>query len=122
MATGTLLVFRNYSSDLTYAQTAALTTLVFFQLFNLFNSRSAIRSIFQLVWKKSQLLLTVFSLAVLLQLIAVYYRPISTLLGLRSLDLPTLSLCLAVALSIVLVDELRKLGLAMMKSWIMSGV
>ena len=118
MAAGTLFVFRSYlATDLAYARSAALTVLVFFQLFNLFNSRSNSRSIFALDWKKNQLLLWMFGIATALQLLALYYLPLSTLLGLKPLDLPTLIVSLAIAGSIVFVDELRKLGRVMMLNW-----
>ncbi|MEK9167452.1 MAG: cation-transporting P-type ATPase [Patescibacteria group bacterium] len=117
MAVGTLLVFRLNIGDLTYARTAALTTLIFFQLFNLFNSRSAVQSIFNLNWSANRLLLIMFGLASGLHLIAIYYPPLADLLGLTALSISTLVVCLAVALSIVLVDELRKLGRVMILSW-----
>ena len=117
MAVGTLLVFRLNIDDLTYARTSALTTLIFFQLFNLFNSRSAIQSVFNLNWSANKLLVTMFGLASGLHLIAVYYLPLAGILGLTALSFPTLVVCLAVALSIVLVDELRKLGRVIVLSW-----
>ena len=57
MATGTLLVLdatlagrpHQGAGDMRYAQTMAFTTLVMFQLFNVFNSRSDERSAFHRV-------------------------------------------------------------------------
>jgi Ca2+-transporting ATPase len=117
MAVGTLVIFRLNITDLVYARTASLTTLIFFQLFNLFNSRSAVQSIFDRHWASNTALLAMFGLASVLHLIAVYYTPLATVLGLTALSFPTLVLCIVVALSIVLVDELRKLTRVMVLSW-----
>ena len=117
MTIGTLFVFRLYLSDLTYARSAALTTLIFFQLFNLFNSRSATQSAFNRGWSSTRLLLSMFGLAVALHLVALYSPPVANLLGLVALDWQTLVICLVTSYSIVLVDELRKLGRVMMLSW-----
>ncbi len=117
MALGALFIFERFASDLVYARSATLTTLVFFQLFNLFNSRSATASVFKINWFDNRWLLLMFGVATTLQLGVLYWPSVSGVLGLTALDLPTLALCLVVSLSIVLVDELRKLGRIMMLSW-----
>ena len=91
--------------------------LVFFQLFNLFNSRSASTSVFAMKVTNNKWLLMMFGLASILQLGALYLPGVASVLGLTALSLPTVALCLAVAVSIVLVDELRKLGRVMVLSW-----
>lgn len=117
MAIGTLVVFSRYSTDLVYARSAALTTLVFFQLFNLFNSRSASRSVFATPLGSNRLLLATFGLASLLQLGAIYWPTTQHFLGLTALDGSTVVFCLAIALSVVAVDELRKFLRLGLLSW-----
>lgn len=117
MALGALFVYGQFSSDPVYARSATLTTLVFFQLFNLFNSRSATVSVFAMNWWQNRWLLLMFGVAMTLQLGALYWSPIATVLGLTALDWPTLALCLTVSLSIILVDELRKWTRVVVLSW-----
>ena len=117
MALGALFIYGRYGADPEYARSATLTTLVFFQLFNLFNSRSASTSVFAMKVTNNKWLLMMFGLASILQLGALYLPGIAGVLGLTALSLPTVALCLAVAVSIVLVDELRKLGRVMVLSW-----
>jgi Ca2+-transporting ATPase len=118
MAVGALFIYGYYASDPIYARSATLTTLVFFQLFNLFNSRSSTASIFATSWTKNKWLLVMFSVASLLQLGALYVPSVAAVLGLTALDWSTLGLCLMVASSIVLIDEGRKLTRVMMLAWV----
>ncbi len=91
-----------------YARTAALTTMVFFQLFNLFNSRSEYQSVFEMPLLKNKLLVGTALLSVLLQLAAVYLPALTQLLKTEPISGAAFVITIAVASSIVLVDELRK--------------
>ncbi len=117
MALGALFVFDRFAQDPVYARSATLTTLVFFQLFNLFNSRSATALVFAIRASGNRWLLLMFAISSVLQLGAIYIPAVAGVLGLTALDWSTLVICLAVAGSIVIVDELRKLGRVMMLSW-----
>lgn len=110
MAAGALFVYMTYLPySLDYARSAVLTTLVFFQLFNLFNSRSATRSIFAGRLLANRLLVMLAVLALMLQLAALYLPPLQQALQTVPLDLSTMIFCVSVAASIILADELRKM-------------
>jgi len=117
MAVGALFVFWLYQNDLAVARTAALTTLVMYQLFNLFNSRSEFTSVFSLKLTSNRLLLVMFTLAFSLHLLAVYFSPLSRVLGLVPLSASAVMICLLVALSVIVVDEIRKLTLRAFQTW-----
>lgn len=118
MAAGALFVFLVFlERDLAYARTAALTTLVFFQLFNLHNSRSSLRSIFTLGLFSNKLLSGLALVATALQLLAIYHPILQKALGTVALDYTTLGFCALIALSIVLADELRKLARRLVLGW-----
>ncbi|MEX1051973.1 MAG: HAD-IC family P-type ATPase, partial [Patescibacteria group bacterium] len=91
-----------------YARTGALTAMVFFQLFNLFNSRSEYRSVFEMPLFRNKLLIGTALVSVLLQVAAVYTPVLSGLLKTEPIGAAAFALTVAVASSIVLVDELRK--------------
>jgi Ca2+-transporting ATPase len=91
-----------------YAQTLAFTTLVIFQLFNAFNSRSSYQSAFHGLFTNRWLWLAVL-LGVVLQVAVVYVpflqRPFGTV-PLRPVDW---LLCLAVGSTVLWPSELAKL-------------
>jgi Ca2+-transporting ATPase len=117
MAIGALIIYGHFLDDLTYARSATLTTLVFFQLFNLFNSRSASRTVFASNFLANRLLIALFALAAGLQLLAIYWAPLANVLGLTALDLPTVVLCLLMAFSVILADEAVKLVRSSLVTW-----
>lgn len=117
MLTGSLLVFRAYQNNLAYAQTAVLTTMVFFQIFNLFASRSETKSVFSTSLGQNKPLLGLFFLAFLLQLLAVYQPVANRLLHTVPLSVGTLFGCIGVGLLIVVADELRKWVVRLLKAW-----
>jgi magnesium-transporting ATPase (P-type) len=112
MATGTLLVFFWELGDhgsLEISRTAALTTMVLFQVFHIGNSRSEHRSAFA----KSPLLnpfLLVGTLIALSIHIAALYVPVTQfILRVEPLDLSTWIRMIAVAASVIVVVEIHKL-------------
>lgn len=92
----------------TYAQTATLSAMVFFQLVNVFNARSATRSAFSLSLLSNRLLLVSFFLAMIVHLAALSTPSVGRFLGTVPLEPVTLMTIFAVSTSILLVDELRK--------------
>lgn len=117
MAIGALFVFWLYKADLAVARTATLTMLIFFQLFNLLNSRSELKSVFEMNLVKNKLLLAMLALAIGLQFVAIYFTPVSNLIGLVKLDLPTLLVTISIGLTVIVVDELRKIVIRNLRVW-----
>lgn len=118
MTIGTLLVYRHYLPlGQSLASSAALTTMVLFQLFNLYNARSKTISAFSRRLLPNYLLTAVFSLAVLLQLLALYLPVLQQPLQLVALSPQTLAVCALVASTVILVDELRKIASRAVLHW-----
>lgn len=115
MAVGTLLVldsgmpggFIEGTGDLPYAQTLAFTTLVLFQMFNIFNSRSSTQSGFVGLFTNSWLWIAIAT-SVLLQVAAVYVPLLQQAFGTVPLTFADWGLCTAVASSVLIVSELSK--------------
>jgi Ca2+-transporting ATPase len=112
MAAGTLGMFmweRGGGATLEYARVAALTTMVVFQIFHVFNSRSVQRSIF----RKNPLSNTFLFIGVILSFAihfgAMYFEPTQTLLRIEPLTMDTWLRLIPIALSILVVVELHKL-------------
>jgi len=100
-----------------YARTVALTMMVFFQLANVFNSRSAEQSVFSMpFWSNRLLLVTVFASAIV-HYMALKLPFLQNLLGTVELGFGSIMLLLALSLTIILVDELRKFILLTMRRW-----
>jgi len=97
------------------ALTMAFTTFVFFQMFNVFNARTEGESVFsrQLI-ANSRLLMAVTSVVVL-QLLAVSWGPLQQLFGTVDLTVEQIGWCLAVASSVLVLEELRKLVVRLME-------
>lgn len=112
MAVGTLGMFvweRDGGATLEYARVTALTTLVMFQIFHVFNSRSVQRSIFRKHPLSNRFLFagTIVSLAI--HFGAMYFEPTQTLLRIEPLTMDTWLRLIPIALSILAVVELHKL-------------
>jgi Ca2+-transporting ATPase len=116
MAGGTLLIldaslaggFIQSTGELRYAQTMAFTTLMMFQLFNVFNARSddasALRGLFINVWLWSAV---IFSLA--LHVAVIYVPVLQQAFSTTSLAFSDWLLCTAVASSVLWLREAEKL-------------
>ena len=109
MAVGTLLLFSQYyQDDLAKAWTISLTTLAVFQWFNAWNCRSSDQSLFSVNPFSNQFLLGATVVVVGLQLLAVYNSFFQKVLRTVPLDRQDWGIIIAVAFSIVIVEELRK--------------
>ena len=116
MAVGTLLVTDGYlpggliegDKDVRYARTMAFTTLVFFQLVNVFNARSGYETAFKGVFKNLWIWGAV-AISVLLQLAVVYVPFLQVAFGTRALTLTDWLIAVAVSSSALWVRELSKL-------------
>ncbi|MFA4817524.1 MAG: HAD-IC family P-type ATPase [Parcubacteria group bacterium] len=109
MAIGTLYLFsQNYETDLSKAWTISLTTLAVFQWFNAWNCRSQIKSIFASNLFSNKFLVGATGIVIGLQLLAVYNPFFQKVLRTVPLDGKDWMIIIAVAFSVVLVEELRK--------------
>ncbi len=116
MCAGTLLVVDaslpggliEGGGDIHHAQTMAFTTLVFFQLFNVFNSRSDTASAFPTLFSNRWLWATIL-LSLLLQAAVIYIPFLQHAFSTRPLSLDDWLLCAGAASSVVWLRELEKL-------------
>ncbi|MEK6857328.1 MAG: calcium-translocating P-type ATPase, SERCA-type [Nanoarchaeota archaeon] len=74
MTLGTLIVFQIYNPELNLAkaQTMAFTTLIMYQMFNVFNQRSENTSIFKLGWFSNKWLIAAVLISIALQVLVIY--------------------------------------------------
>lgn len=96
------------SSDIRYAQTMAFTTLVLFQMFNVFNSRSDERSAFIGLFNNRWLWLAV-GVSLALQIAVIYLPGLQKAFSTMSLSATDWLLCAGVASSVLWLRELSKL-------------
>lgn len=118
LAAGTLLVFiweLNGGASIDKARTEALTTLVFFQLFNVFNSRSETRSIFQMSPFSNPFLFLSIVASVIVHLAAIYWAPLASIFSLTPLGLNDWAVIIPVALTVVVAVEGDKLARKVLK-------
>jgi magnesium-transporting ATPase (P-type) len=111
MTAGMLALFRweldRTGSEQT-AQTAALTTMVLFQMFQAANARSERRSLFRLNPFGNPLLFLAIVASIAIHAVALYLGPTQYLLRVEPLDLWTWGRAALVAGSVVVVSELHK--------------
>jgi len=81
ISAGTLYMFYSNIADLPKARTIAFTTLVFFQLFAVFSSRSLHFSLNKLNPFTNMWLLIGVSVSVLVQIIVIYWAPMQVIFG-----------------------------------------
>ncbi len=93
--------------DLRYAQTMAFTTLMLFQIFNVFNARSDTRSAFQRLFTNGWLWTAVAG-SVVLQVAVVYLPLLQQAFGTMALSAWDWAICAAVASSVLWLRELGK--------------
>ena len=96
------------SGNLRYAQTMTFTTLVFFSLFNVFNSRSDTESAFRGLFSNGWLWAAVL-LSLLLQFAVIYIPVLQQAFSTVSLSFNDWLLCAGVASSVLWLRELSKL-------------
>lgn len=109
MAIGTLILFQiYYQTDIVRAWTMSLTALAVFQWFSAYNCRSEDKSIFQMKFFSNKLLIGATIIVVSLQFLAVYNPLMQKILHTTALSLYDWLMILAVGLSIIFVEEIRK--------------
>ncbi|MBC7854354.1 MAG: cation transporting ATPase C-terminal domain-containing protein, partial [Pirellulaceae bacterium] len=116
MATGTLLVldaslpggFLAGSGDMRYAQTMAFTTLMMFQLFNVFNARSDEQSAFQGLFQ-NHWLWSAIGLSLTLHVLVIYLPFLQNAFSTTALNARDWLFCAIVASSVLWLRELSKL-------------
>jgi len=109
MAIGTLYLFgQNYEVDLQKAWTISLTTLAVFQWFNAWNCRSHVKSIFSPNPFSNKFLVGATGVVIGLQLLAVYNPFFQKVLRTVPLGGKEWMISVAVASSIIVFEELRK--------------
>lgn len=116
MAIGTLCVldaslpggFIEGTGSLKYGQTMAFTTLVLFQIFNVFNSRSDDYSVFRHLFVNRWLWMAI-ALSVSLQLLVVYVPFLQSAFSTVPLSFEDWIICTSVASSVLWIREITKL-------------
>ncbi|MDD1776968.1 MAG: cation-transporting P-type ATPase [Candidatus Helarchaeota archaeon] len=88
------------------ALTVAFTSFIFLQLFNAYNCRSPIHSIFKLPPNKMLFLTT--GVCAIIQILIVYFTPSDSVFYVTPLTLLDWGIILAAASSIIIVEEIRK--------------
>jgi Ca2+-transporting ATPase len=96
------------SGDLRYAQSMAFTTLVLFQLFNVFNARSDVNSAFSRLFTNRRLWASL-ALSIALQALVLYLPAMQRAFGTVSLSAVDWVRCVAVASTVLWVREASKL-------------
>jgi len=112
IAAGTLGMFvweRSGGATLEYARVTALTTLVAFQIFHVFNCRSEDVSLFRKSPLSNKFLLIGTLLSLAIHIGAMYFPPTQFVLRLEPLTLETWSHLTMIAISVVVAVEIDKL-------------
>lgn len=128
MAAGTLFVldaslpggFVHGSGSLPYAQTMAFTTLMLFQIFNVFNARSDDRSAFSHLFTNRWLWAAVAG-SVVLQVVVVYVPFLQNAFGTTPLSGRDWLVCVAVASSVLWLREASKAMRSVARSAVVHG-
>jgi Ca2+-transporting ATPase len=115
MMVGTLAVlyFGLHTGMAQQASTMAFTSFVLFQFFNLFNARVERGSAFNRQFFNNAMLWASLAGVLVLQAVAVHWPPAQSIFGTRSLSLGEWGITVGVAASIVLLEEGRKLAVAL---------
>ena len=115
MAVGTLglYVWAMEASGEAKAMTLAFTTFVLFQFFNIFNARAEHGSAFNRQFFANSKLWLALAGVVLLQIVAVHWGPAQVIFDTVDLSVSEWLLAAAVASSVLLLDEARKLLIAL---------
>ena len=109
MAVGALIVTAMYNdAESVKRYTMVLTLLAVFQWFNAWNCRSATQSLFTMSPFSNRFLIGATGIVIILQLLAVYTPLVQKFLNTTALTLGEWLFILAVASSIIVVEEIRK--------------
>jgi P-type Ca2+ transporter type 2C len=117
MMVGTLAVlyFGLQAGMAQQASTLAFTTFVLFQFFNVFNARVERGTAFNRQFFKNAMLWASLAGVLVLQAVAVHWPPAQSIFGTRSLTLGEWGIAVGVAATIVLLEEGRKLAVALLE-------
>lgn len=111
MMVGTLFLFKSYfETDIVKAWTVSLTVLAVFQWFNAWNCRHEKKSIFKMGFLKNKFLVGATVIIIFLQLMAIYNPFLQKVLQTAPLDVFDWLKIIAVAFSIIVVEEIRKIA------------
>ena len=110
MAAGTLgvFLFSNPDENLRYAHTMAFTTLVLFQLFHVFNSRSLNLSLFKLGALGNRWVVGAVGVSLILQILIIY-TPLNILFRTAPISIFDWGIILLVSSSVFIIRELWKI-------------
>lgn len=110
IAVGTLILYFYYlqTNSLSYARSTALNTIVFFQFFQGWNSRSMNRSVFSIPFFSNKFLLISLLLSLAAQIAAFHWYPLQYILKTESLSIVTWFQTAAIGAIIILVVEIDK--------------
>jgi magnesium-transporting ATPase (P-type) len=111
LAAGTSMTFwwsLETTGDLDTARTVAMTQMVVFQFFHVFNCRSLDRSIFRVPFFSNRFLFLSLVGALLAQLAVLYWGPLQTVFRTVPLDPTQWGVIVAVASTVILGGELDK--------------
>ncbi|MBI4993390.1 HAD-IC family P-type ATPase [Candidatus Wolfebacteria bacterium] len=109
MAIGTLFIFNKYvGGDMLKAWTMSLTVLAVFQWFNAWNCRSEDKSIFKLNPFSNKFLIAATLLIIFFHSLAIYTPVMQKVLRTVALNFSDWVLIVSVAVSIIIVEEIRK--------------
>jgi Ca2+-transporting ATPase len=116
MMVGTLFMFQHglAAHGQAYALTLAFTTFVLFQFFNAFNARAEQGSAFNANFFRNRKLWLALAGVLALQVMAVHWQPAQAIFGTVDLRAEDWLLSVAVASSVLLLDEARKLVLRLL--------
>ena len=111
MMVGTLFMFRHglATHDQAYALTLAFTTFVLFQFFNVFNARAEQGSAFNACFFANGKLWQALTAVLALQVLVVHWGPAQAVFETVDLSLRDWAVAIAVAASVLMLDEARKL-------------
>ena len=114
MAAGTLIVLQAAPGDPAYdgasvATTMAFVTFVFFQFFNILNSRMETHSVFSKRTFSNWRLWAALAAVGVIQIFVTIVSPLQNLFHTTNISLGQWLICAAVASSVVVIEELRKL-------------
>jgi magnesium-transporting ATPase (P-type) len=112
MAIGALVLFDwalGEEASLEQARTVALTTLVIYMAFHVYNSRSETRSVFRMNPSRNPFLLSATLGALTIHTLALHWGPTQIVLRVEPVDAGTWMRMVAVATSVLLVSEVHKL-------------
>jgi Ca2+-transporting ATPase len=111
LALGTLAVFAwdiSRGSGIGHARTEALTTMVLYQLFNVFNVRSETKSVFRMNPISNPFLFLSIVASVIAQVAVIYWQPLQAIFQTTPLSFVDWLLIVPVAFSVIVVMEMDK--------------